>query len=439
MIRNITLLGIWCILSFLFSGISSVYAAPSQSISVTPPLFQFSVNPGDIWQSTVRVVNNNTYPLTVYPEVVNFEPEGEDGKGRFVPVIRSEERISLAEWIEIGSGPYVIPPEQSGEIPFFVEVPDDASPGGHFATILISTEEPKSDSSMAIVTSQTVASLFFVRVEGDVVENAAIREFSILPRSIELPQAEFSLRFENKGNVHLQPRGDILIYNMWGTERGVIPVNHKTHFGNVLPETIRDFHFTWKGEQSLADIGRYKAIATLAYGEDGIKSVSATTYFWVLPVRGALLTLLVLFIVVGGITFMIRRYVRHMLMLAGVDPETEKLRNRVSHGRSLEPERVSQKERQLRRVAEPLQRGATELTHDLREAHQFVDVVTTIVYFVGRYKVFFASLTVLVGIFIGLVLYINHVTEGDRSYEVTIDEGDISETLTDEDIEAVIE
>jgi hypothetical protein len=421
--------------SLIVGAVPFVYASESQSISVTPPLFQFSVERGDIWQSTVRVVNNNSYPLTVFPEVVNFAPEGEDGKGRFVPVIHSEDRVSLAEWIEIGSGPYVIPPEQSGEIPFFVEVPEDASPGGHFATILISTEEPKSESGMAILTAQTVASLFFVRVEGDIVESAGIREFSILPRSVELPEAEFSLRFENKGNVHLQPRGDILIYNMWGTERGRIPVNHKTHFGNVLPETIRDFHFTWKGEQSFADIGRYKAIATLAYGEEGIQSVTAATYFWVIPVRGALTTLVVLIVIIGGITLMIRRYVRHMLILAGVDPETDRLR---MHKPSPNSVQVT-KQARIELVAKPLRVGAKELSRELREVHEIVAVFTTLMQFIVRYKVFFISLVAIVVAFVGFVMYINHVTETGRSYEVTIDEGDVQETLTDEEVEAAIE
>ena len=167
---------------------------------MTPPLFQITVAPGDIWQSSVKIVNNNAFALTVFAEVVNFSPEGEGGHGRFLPVLNQDEgrAATLAGWIEISSGPHVIPPEQSKGIPFFVDLPQDASPGGHFAAILISTQPPKSDEPLVVQTAQTVTSLFFVRIEGDVIESADIREFSIKDAFVESPKSEFILRFENK-------------------------------------------------------------------------------------------------------------------------------------------------------------------------------------------------------------------------------------------------
>ncbi len=237
------------------------YAQESQILSVTPPLFQLSALPGDIWQSSIKVVNGNSYPLTVFAEVVNFAPTGEAGQGKFIPILRDdkplEERATLAEWIEINEGPYTIPPEQTKDVSFFVEIPENASPGGHYSAILITTKPSDSvDSAMAVQAVQSVTSLFFVRVEGDVDENGVIREFNISDGLLERPEAEFSLRFENKGNVHLQPKGDIVITNMWGTHRGSVPVNYQTHFGNVLPQSIRNFSFCWKSDFGIADIGR---------------------------------------------------------------------------------------------------------------------------------------------------------------------------------------
>ena len=70
-----------------------------------------------------------------------------------------------------------------------------------------------------------------------------------------------------------------------GQERGIIPINQASQFGNVLPESIRKFTFTWKGEWSVSDIGRYTAMATLAYGSEERQFASAKTYFWVIPVK----------------------------------------------------------------------------------------------------------------------------------------------------------
>jgi hypothetical protein len=372
------------------------------------------------------VINSNEYPLTVYAKVVNFVPEGEEGRGRFMPVLNSDEdKATIAEWIEIAEGPYTIPPEQTQEVSFFVEIPKNAAPGGHFAAVLIGTEAPKDQNdTLAVVTSQSVASLFFVRIEGDVIENATIREFSILDRSIEYPAAEFSLRFENKGNVHLQPRGNIIITNMWGKQRGVIPINQETHYGNVLPSSIRDFHFSWSGERSLADIGLYKAIVTLGYGEDGIKSADATAYFWVLPIKGALITLVILILFITAITWMIRRYVRNMLILAGVDPD-EKV---------VSPSKHDVKMRSYRTVAAPIQKGALDLRSSLTETKEFIGILHTVASFIWQYKIFFASLVFVICAFVITVRYVSEVNEANRTYEVTIDEDGTERTLKSTEI-----
>jgi uncharacterized membrane protein len=398
-----------------------VYAEGSQSLSVTPPLFQLSVLPGDIWQSSVKIVNVNPYPLTVYAEVVNFAPTGEGGQGRFIPILeKSENKATIAEWIEMGSGPYTIAPEQTSDLSFFVEVPKDAAPGGHYAAILITTQPsaPTNGEVLSVQTAQTVTSLFFVRIEGDVDENGLIREFRTTKSFLPRPEAEFSLRFENKGNVHLQPKGDIVITNMWGTERGIIPVNYQTHFGNVLPNSIRDFTFVWKSEFGIADVGRYKAIATLAYGENGVKSVTTTTYFWVIPIKATLITVVTLALFIALIVWMIKAYVRRMLTLAGVD---------VTASEELKGSTLNYK-----KVSAPLRSGVLDLRQRLSDVEESIDMLSTIIQFVLQYKKFFISVVVLIGIFISAVLYISNATNKDKNYEFTISEPEKESLIKEE-------
>lgn len=386
-----------------------------QVVSVTPPLFQLSVLPGSIWQSSIKVVNGNPYPLTVYADIVNFKAVGEAGQGRFIPLSESGgSKATFGEWITLSKGPYTIPPEQTEDISFFIEVPSDASPGGHYAAIQIATEPPKDSGEIAVLTSQVVTSLLFMRVEGDMHEEGTIREFRANDRFLSVPDVTFSLRFENKGNVHLQPKGDIIITNMWGTERGTIPVNYQTHFGNVLPGTIRDFAFSWKSDFRLSDIGRYKAEATLGYGEDGIKNTSSIAYFWIVPVKWTLIVVATLALSVWLIVLMVRAYVRRMLVLAGVDVE--------KHEREHEPDAPVKKIAQTyRTVSAPIRHGVLDLRSQLTTAEETIGVVMTIVQFVRAYKYFFISVCALILLFVTITLYIGHVTESDRAYEVTVD------------------
>lgn len=422
MLRNLFSVHIVFLLLVFSIPVTHVVAADAavQSLSVTPPLFQLSVDPGDNWQSSIKVINVNAYDLTVYAEVVNFEPEGEQGRGRFIPSFGEEDDHTLASWITISNGPYHVPAEQSKEINFVVDVPKDAAPGGHFAAILISTEPPsQGDEAYVLRTSQTVTSLFFVRIEGDIVESATIREFTMKDSFVDEPNAEFFLRFENKGNVHLQPRGSIVITNMWGKERGVVPVNYRTRFGNVLPESIREFTFAWKGEGSITEIGRYKAVATLAYGEAGVKSVSATTYFWVIPIKATLITVAAIIAFILFVTWAIKLYVRRMLSLAGINVEAVRQKNTMVQ--EVTEQEVETKRRiRAREVAAPLAIGARDLSTRLKGVHTLIDVIKTFTGFVVHYKVFFGSVFVIIVGFVGITLYIAEGTKADRPYAITI-------------------
>lgn len=425
-IQKVSLCAIVTGILFVQTTVVSAQTEDTQILSVTPPLFQLSALPGDIWQSSVKVVNGNRYPLTIYTEVVNFKATGEDGQGKFSPILNEDkDKTTLGSWINVSPGPYTIPPEQTQEISFYVEIPKNAAPGGHYAAILVETEPPQdSADKLSVRTSQVVTSLFFVRIEGDVNEEGTIREFRVTDRLVPTTNAEFSLRFENKGNVHLQPRGDIIITNMWGTQRGEIPINYQSHFGNVLPESIRDFKFSWNSEFKITDIGRYKAIATLAYGEDEIKSVTSVAYFWVVPIKGTLITLAVIISFIGLIIWMIKLYIRRMLTLAGVDIEShrstrsESVESTSGH-KNLEkkPAKISYEV-----VSAPLRSGVLDLRRELSHVDESIDVFKTLFKFISQYKFFFISVCVLVGIFIISVIYIGSATDENQEYQVVIEE-----------------
>ncbi|MDC1205669.1 LytR C-terminal domain-containing protein, partial [Candidatus Pacebacteria bacterium] len=407
-------------------------AQQSLSLSVTPTLFEMSANPGQLWQSSIKVVNTNPYDLTVYASVVNFAPQGETGQGKFVPVFEQmTEGATFAEWISFEAKPITIEREKSQLVPFIVEVPEDASPGGHFAAILISTQPPKSDkNALAVRTAQVVTSLFFVRVAGDVNESGSIRSFTTTDSFHEAPEATFELRFENKGNVHLQPRGDIRIYNMWGKERGVIPINHQTHFGNVLPASIRKFEFSWTGEQSITDIGRYKAVASLAYGLDGSKFTTSATYFWIVPVKSLLITLGSLVALVFLVSWIIKLYVRRMLFLAGV-PTTKS----TETGRPY----VSEKKDDIhissyKRISAPVRTGYLDLRARLEGAKASMDVFRTIFTFAIAYKLFFAGLIIILMVIVLSYYFISDVTNTEKTYDITIANPDSSLNLSSEEI-----
>ena len=292
---------------------SAALAQDSLTLTVTPPLFKINLGPGDYWASSLKVVNSNPGQQEIFARVVNFVPKGEGGRGDLVPVLEGSTEQTLAEWIEVPQAGTALPAEGSIEIPFSLRIPENASPGGHYAAILLGTEPPEKEEGSVIRVSALISTLLFVEVRGDIVEDGIIRELSTEKNIYQKPEAELTLRFENRGNVHLQPQGHITIYNMWGRERGEIPINQETQFGNVLPESIRKFEFVWKGERNFFEVGRYKAVATLAFGKEERKNITRETAFWIVPIIPIALifgaTTVAIFIVI----WIIRAYIHRIL------------------------------------------------------------------------------------------------------------------------------
>lgn len=391
-------------------------------LSVTPPLFQLNIGKGEFWASSVKIINNNSYDLTVYASVVNFEAQGEGGQGKFMPIMKGEKESgagSLASWIEIEKGPITIKREQSADIPFSVRIPENAGPGGHYAAILVGTN-PLSEKSgeSQIKTSALVSSLLFTRVAGEIIEDGYIREFASPKKFYQKPEVPFVLRFENRGNVHLLPQGDITIYNMWGKEMGKVPINQKTDFGNVLPHSVRKFDFQWKGEPSIFESGKYKAIVTLGFGENGKQNVSAAAYFWVVPVKPAAIILSAFLLIFIFIIWSIRLYIRRALALE---------KGIVSNGIN------------LKILAKPLMEGVVDLRKEIKESRSRAGAEETgrefflLAKFARKYALFLAFTGVIIAAGIGLAVYFSQVFTKERKYDVIIRKSDGQEIFISSD------
>lgn len=423
------------------TAVASAADQNSFTLTITPPLFQMTASPGQDWSSDIKVVNNNPYDITVYTSVMNFLAQGEGGAGKFIPSGSTADipgGYTLASWFEVSKAPIFIRAEQSVSVPFTLHVPKDAEPGGHYGAILIGTEPPPKTGASSVRVSSQLTSLFLVRVSGNVKEEGDIRSFSTEKTLYQEPHANFALRFENKGNVHLLPQGDITIYNMWGKERGRILINQEQDFGNVLPQSIRKFTFEWAGEQNFFDVGRYKAIATLAFGEKEKKTVYREADFWVIPVAPALKILAFLILFVWFVVWSIRRYVKKALAL-----EAERMREFA--GKTIPQEQKPEPAKPLKQVIKqealttqvltrPLVLGAVDLRKAIRPEmatkHERVEERMTTAQFAKKYKLFFIFVAVAIFGIIGISKYFSDVLARHRNFDVRVMNENTKDVLT---------
>ena len=352
----------------MFPGACFAADTTSLTITVTPPLFQVTQAPGTDWHSQLRVVNSNNYDITVRVGAQDFHPDGETGNAVLEEGSKADPSDSrrMSGWIEVPPGDLIIKRGSTAEVPFTLHVPVNADPGGHYGGLLVSTRPGDLVGGSGAGISSGISSLIFLRVPGDVVEKGSIRDFYTEHNVIQSPDAHFILRFENEGNVHLVPQGEILITNMWGKERGKVNINESSTFGNVLPSSTRKFEFAWNEiDPSPLEVGRYKAVATIVYGTEGRQTVLRTVYFWIVPLKPVATIFGSLFFFIWFISWSIRRYIKKALRMerARLGMNEEEF---VTHRKGATSPQIAQPPLTFTALKQPLREASLELSRAKR-------------------------------------------------------------------------
>ena len=301
------------LITFLVIG-GLFFTQQALALTISPPRMELSADPGQKFGEVIKLFNETDSVKTIYTSTANFTAkQGEEGVPMFLEV---EENSGLADWIEIEKGPITLFPSERKEIPFTVSVPKFADPGGHYAAVFFGDKSPEAEGG-AVEVAGKLGSLILLRVSGDIKEKGRLIEFSLADGKdfYEHLPVSFVAGLENSGNVHLKPKGEILIKNILGFTSDKVEVNKRG--GNVLPGTNRHFESSWlktsfegtpsgfwqklNVEKNNFALGRYKAELILGYGTNGEQAIDDVV-FWVFPwhlllVSGILIALLIFLII----------------------------------------------------------------------------------------------------------------------------------------------
>lgn len=280
-----------CAVALLVVGGTRVIAQndTGQAIQVSPVLVELNATPGGTYKIKLNLTNVSAGALRLVPSVNDFRAKDESG----TPEILFEDEedsltYSLRQWIR-NLPELQLEPKQSQVLEVDVTVPEDAEPGGHYGVIRYSGAAPDVEES-GVALSASIGVLVLARVDGDVNESLRTEEFFVAKSGekrgwVERPPVTFVTRLRNDGNVHLKPKGDIVVKNMFGSVVAELPVNAEGR--NILPNSIRRFEHELPGGLS---IGRYTAETNLAYGTSG-QVLQDSISFWVVPYKLILLCL----------------------------------------------------------------------------------------------------------------------------------------------------
>ncbi len=285
--------------------------AQAHALAISPVLFDFEVAPGSSRQAAVTITNDTEQEETFVLRSLNFIPSGECGQQQYL-----EEPLpsDLASWIFPGRPSVTLAPGERAEFSFAVNVPRNAEPGGHYASLFFSRLAEQTSQTGVGVGSE-VGVLILVNVPGNVREDARVESFMLRGGTIRdrLP-VYFDLRLRNLGSVHFRPRGTLVVKNMLG--RTVARLSANPNNVAALPNSVRRVESVWA--RTLADeqdqnpcfyppvsdtsreggffqnlrnewdnfaLGRYTAGVEITYGSAATPLQSAEVTFWVIPWR----------------------------------------------------------------------------------------------------------------------------------------------------------
>lgn len=295
--------------------------AQQAGVSIKPATIEESLDPGAVRSYDIQIQNLVQADQEYFLSVRNISGVRDGGVPVFANSNTELTGYELADWVSLPVESVFLPAGNATTVSIQIAVPENASPGSHFGGIFISVEPPEIERSGAAVGYQ-VANIIDIRVAGDIVEQGSIRQFSTSRFFYGSQDVTFNVRIENTGNVLIKPRGPLEIYNMLGAKvdtfmfndnEGAVLPRFLDAEGNVVSDGTREFrNIQWTGGS--VGFGRYEAILSPVYGEDGaIKTMSSTVSFWILPLNIILPALAVLALLLLITYIFVRLYIKRSL------------------------------------------------------------------------------------------------------------------------------
>jgi len=276
------------VLFFTFYFLHFTFAQPalaqevSRTVTLVYPALEHKLDPGGHAEGVTKIINDSTIPLTFNLNVQDFVVTDTIGTPNILPPNTLNSKYSAAAWIGVTPTKFTLQPGQKQNLDYFIQVPGDARPGGHYAAIVYAPETKAGATGTGSTVNSQLGSIFYITVNGPIKEQALITKFFANPFQ-EYGPVNVLTQLKNLGDLHIAPKGTVTVTGLFFNQTQNLP----TH--NIFPQASRDFSNAFG--QTLM-VGRYKAVLLASYGVNNNLPLMATVYFWIFPWRITLVIVL---------------------------------------------------------------------------------------------------------------------------------------------------
>lgn len=238
-------------------------------LSVAPPNTDLTLSGGEQVTRSLTITNEGSAAASVTMSVNNFTASGEEGGASYLP----KGTGGLADWITLSPSSFTLESGDSKDVNVVIDVPSNASAGGHYATVFAYTSAQGAVSGSGAAVTTAIGANFLVNISGNVVEKASIAEFSTPRSRLNAGEdVEFTIRITNSGNTHINPTGVVEVFRR-GVKVDELTLNESG--SAILPNSTRAF--TVVSQKALLP-GAYTASATVSYGSGEVLAAPAISF-----------------------------------------------------------------------------------------------------------------------------------------------------------------
>jgi hypothetical protein len=261
-----------------------------RTFTIIPPTESITTNPGGTKEGVMKIVNDSDEAVTFTISIQDYVVIDTAGTPNLLPPNTLSNKYSASSWIGVDPSIVTVPAHQRKELNYYIQVPIDAKPGGHYAAAVYTPAPGKGASGTGASVNTQLGTLFYINVNGDIKESALIDSFKANMFQ-EYGPVKILTKIKNLGDLHIKPVGTITITDLLG--RKVATLSFPQH--NIFPDSIRDYESTF--EQKLL-IGPFTAKLVASYGKANNLPLVATMTFWVFPWKITLILILVIIAVI---------------------------------------------------------------------------------------------------------------------------------------------
>jgi len=240
------------LVTFFNLSLKKVWALETNrsSFEISPAFLEATISDQQqISENNITLTNNTQSALEVEVFLTEFTQTGHFGMINFVSNLEGNYLKNTTSFISINKDRLVIDPKTAEKIIVRVENRPSLSPGGHYFALIARVINNNDDHSTQKV-SPALSSLFLIRKEGGEMTNLSLKSLDWDPGRLtfKIPQ-RIELLFINEGNVHVVPRGSVVLRDIFGNQifQGII--NEESSY--ILPGTQRKIPVRIKSSSSI--------------------------------------------------------------------------------------------------------------------------------------------------------------------------------------------